>query len=62
MNAGTTAEIQYGTGAISGYFSQDNVKVGDLVVENQVIYTCLFTFNLIRYCVKIYMIQAFGRL
>nr|CAM12780.1 aspartic proteinase [Fagopyrum esculentum] len=32
---GKSAEIHYGTGAISGYFSQDNVKVGDLVVENQ---------------------------
>ncbi|KAK1368337.1 Aspartic proteinase [Heracleum sosnowskyi] len=32
---GTSAAIQYGSGAISGYFSQDNVKVGDLVVKNQ---------------------------
>ncbi|KAJ0051864.1 hypothetical protein Pint_02006 [Pistacia integerrima] len=32
---GTTAAIQYGTGAISGFFSQDNVKVGDLIVKNQ---------------------------
>lgn len=32
---GTSAAIQYGTGAISGFFSQDNVKVGDLVVKNQ---------------------------
>lgn len=38
MNAGKTAEIHYGTGAISGFFSQDNVTVGDLVVKNQVIY------------------------
>ncbi|KAI4306114.1 hypothetical protein L6164_029422 [Bauhinia variegata] len=32
---GKPAEIHYGTGAISGFFSQDNVKVGDLVVEGQ---------------------------
>ncbi|XP_021274894.1 aspartic proteinase A1-like [Herrania umbratica] len=32
---GTSAAIQYGTGAISGFFSQDAVKVGDLVVNNQ---------------------------
>ncbi|XP_058101255.1 phytepsin-like [Magnolia sinica] len=33
---GTSAEIQYGTGAISGFLSQDNVQVGDLVVKDQV--------------------------
>ncbi|KAG6785233.1 hypothetical protein POTOM_010963 [Populus tomentosa] len=32
---GTSAAIQYGTGAISGFFSQDSVEVGDLVVKNQ---------------------------
>ncbi|XP_042478322.1 aspartic proteinase-like [Macadamia integrifolia] len=32
---GKPAEIQYGTGAISGFFSQDNVVVGDLVVKDQ---------------------------
>ncbi|CAN0900952.1 Aspartic proteinase A1 [Linum grandiflorum] len=32
---GKSAAIQYGTGAISGFFSQDSVKVGDLVVKNQ---------------------------
>ncbi|GKV38773.1 hypothetical protein SLEP1_g46647 [Rubroshorea leprosula] len=32
---GKPAEIQYGTGAISGFFSQDNVQVGDLVVKDQ---------------------------
>lgn len=35
--AGTSASIQYGTGAISGFFSFDNVKVGDRVVKNQVL-------------------------
>lgn len=32
---GTSAEIHYGTGAISGFYSQDNVEVGDLVVKHQ---------------------------
>lgn len=32
---GTSASIRYGTGAISGFFSEDNVKVGDLVVKHQ---------------------------
>ncbi|XP_022870077.1 aspartic proteinase-like [Olea europaea var. sylvestris] len=32
---GKSAAIHYGTGAISGFFSQDNVEVGDLVVKNQ---------------------------
>lgn len=33
---GKSAAIRYGTGAISGFFSEDNVKVGDLVVKGQV--------------------------
>ncbi|KAK4439363.1 Aspartic proteinase [Sesamum alatum] len=32
---GKSAAIHYGTGAISGFFSEDNVKVGDLVVKDQ---------------------------
>ncbi|XP_078168677.1 phytepsin-like [Carex rostrata] len=32
---GTSASITYGTGAISGFFSQDSVTVGDLVVKKQ---------------------------
>ncbi|KAI4378272.1 hypothetical protein MLD38_015772 [Melastoma candidum] len=32
---GKAAEIHYGTGAISGFFSQDHVKVGDFVVRKQ---------------------------
>ncbi|XP_057506748.1 cyprosin-like [Actinidia eriantha] len=32
---GKSAEIHYGTGSISGFFSQDHVKLGDLVVKNQ---------------------------
>ncbi|KMZ73966.1 putative Aspartic proteinase [Zostera marina] len=32
---GTSAAISYGSGAISGFFSSDNVQIGDLVVKNQ---------------------------
>ncbi|KAF7831345.1 aspartic proteinase A1-like [Senna tora] len=32
---GKSAAIHYGSGAISGFFSQDHVKIGDLVVEDQ---------------------------
>lgn len=36
--SGETCKITYGSGAISGFFSNDNVLVGDLVVKNQVNY------------------------
>ncbi|KAJ1425560.1 Saposin-like type B, region 1 [Sesbania bispinosa] len=32
---GTSCKIRYGSGSISGFFSRDNVKVGDVVVKNQ---------------------------
>ncbi|OWM75382.1 aspartic proteinase A1-like [Punica granatum] len=32
---GKSAAIHYGTGAISGFFSRDHIKVGDLLVKNQ---------------------------
>ncbi|PAN29557.1 hypothetical protein PAHAL_5G234100 [Panicum hallii] len=32
---GTPASIHYGTGAIAGFYSQDQVTVGNLVVQNQ---------------------------
>ncbi|XP_042011191.1 cyprosin-like [Salvia splendens] len=32
---GKSAAIQYGTGSISGFFSQDNVQIGDLTVKDQ---------------------------
>ncbi|XP_038694076.1 aspartic proteinase-like [Tripterygium wilfordii] len=35
ISNGKSAEIHYGTGAISGFFSNDHVKVGDLVVKDQ---------------------------
>lgn len=34
-HAGKSAAIHYGTGAISGFFSEDNVQVGDLIVKHQ---------------------------
>jgi hypothetical protein len=34
--SGETCKIEYGSGAISGFFSNDDVLVGDLVVKNQV--------------------------
>lgn len=44
---GTAAAIQYGTRAISGFFSYDDVKVGDIVVKNQemlILISSLFSF------------------
>ncbi|KAJ4703925.1 Aspartic proteinase [Melia azedarach] len=35
IGIGEPAAIQYGTGAISGFFSYDSVKVGDLTVKDQ---------------------------
>lgn len=32
---GTSCEIKYGSGSISGFFSKDNVKVGNLIVKDQ---------------------------
>ncbi|GJN18296.1 hypothetical protein PR202_gb05442 [Eleusine coracana subsp. coracana] len=32
---GTPASIHYGTGAISGFYSEDHVTIGNLVVQNQ---------------------------
>lgn len=43
--AGTAAAIQYGTGAISGFYSSDNVQVGDLVVKDQVLFYIYFQVN-----------------
>ncbi|XP_078181501.1 aspartic proteinase oryzasin-1-like [Carex rostrata] len=34
---GSSASITYGTGAVSGFFSQDSVTVGDLVVKKQLL-------------------------
>lgn len=35
-DSGKPCSIHYGSGSISGYFSQDNVGVGDVVVKDQV--------------------------
>jgi hypothetical protein len=35
VSNGTVFAIQYGSGPVSGFVSQDNVTVGDLVVKNQ---------------------------
>lgn len=45
---GTAAAIQYGTGAISGFFSYDSVKVGDIVVKNQVMLIICLSFVSIK--------------
>jgi hypothetical protein len=36
--SGTPASIHYGTGGIAGFYSQDQVTVGNLVVQNQVLH------------------------
>jgi hypothetical protein len=33
---GKPAAIQYGTGSVDGFFNEDSVTVGDLVVKDQV--------------------------
>lgn len=38
FDVGKSAAIHYGTGAIAGFFSNDAVTVGDLVVKDQVNY------------------------
>ncbi|KAH1190316.1 Aspartic proteinase [Glycine max] len=35
FDTGTSCKIRYGSGSISGFFSKDHVKVGDVVVKNQ---------------------------
>jgi hypothetical protein len=48
--AGKSAEIQYGSGSISGFFSIDAVEVGNLVVKDQVM-LCLATYlHVITWC------------
>ena len=36
ISPGKPADIHYGTGAIAGFFSEDSVTLGDLVVKDQV--------------------------
>lgn len=47
--SGTPCKIPYDDGYIYGFFSQDNVKVGDIIIKDQVsilslseLYICLF--------------------
>lgn len=44
--SGKPAAIQYGTGSISGFFSEDSVTVGDLVVKSQV-FLWVYIFNVL---------------
>lgn len=39
---GKSCEINYGSGSISGFLSEDNVEVGDLVVKDQVGFSFFF--------------------
>lgn len=48
-DSGKSCEINYGSGSISGFFSQDNVQVGDVVVEDQVRIMFLSFFLSFRY-------------
>lgn len=41
---GKSCSIAYGSGSISGFFSQDNVLVGDVVVQDQVGFLSSFLF------------------
>jgi phytepsin len=36
IRPGETCKITYGSGSIAGFFSDDDVLVGDLTVKNQV--------------------------
>lgn len=35
-DSGKSCSISYGSGSVSGFLSQDNVEVGDVVVKDQV--------------------------
>lgn len=47
---GKPADIHYGSGTISGFFSQDSVLVGDLLVEDQVCSAGYFWTLLFVWC------------
>lgn len=42
---GKEGEIHYGSGSISGVFSQDNVQVGSMAIKNQVGSYSVFGFH-----------------
>lgn len=33
---GKSCKIPYASGSLSGFFSQDNIRIGDAVIEDQV--------------------------
>jgi hypothetical protein len=58
ISPGKPAAIQYGTGSIAGFFSEDSVTLGDLVVNDQVS-AHLYMFICMKQCS--YMLQyVFG--
>uniref|UniRef100_A0A0E0P668 Peptidase A1 domain-containing protein n=1 Tax=Oryza rufipogon TaxID=4529 RepID=A0A0E0P668_ORYRU len=36
LNCGKPAAIQYGNGSVAGFFNEDSVTIGDLVVKDQI--------------------------
>lgn len=46
---GIHCKIPYGSGSISGFFSQDNVKVGDFLIKDQVGFVRLPTVSCFKY-------------
>lgn len=60
IDSGKSCEIRYGSGSISGFFSQDNVKVGDLTVEDQVNYLNFFFFSWLSFIIYFRITLSFG--
>jgi hypothetical protein len=55
ISPGKPAAIQYGTGSIAGFFSEDSVTLGDLVVKDQVS-GHLYMFICMKQCSDVYML------
>lgn len=51
--AGKSAEIHYGTGSVAGFFSQDHVTIGDLVVKSQVNLKTTYILYLLQFSIDI---------
>jgi len=43
--AGIPCKIPYGQGSIFGFFSQDNVQVGDIIIKDQVSIFSFISFH-----------------